>query len=127
MEQLRIPMKQEITLEVAHEVLKDVLEEVPVPIRINDIQNFVSDHFNVKASELQSKKRSKSIVFPRQICMFLARRLTDQSLEEIGYYFGGRDHTTVLYGVDKIRKLAKTDTNIAALLNDLTKKLMKRP
>ncbi|MHC4661150.1 MAG: chromosomal replication initiator protein DnaA [Planctomycetota bacterium] len=119
-------MQRQITLELAHEVLRDILEEVPHPITITDIQRAVSEHFHVKPSDLQSKKRSKSIVFPRQICMFLARKLTEHSLEEIGCHFGGRDHTTVLYAEEKIRKLANTDTKLAALLNELTKKLSKR-
>jgi chromosomal replication initiator protein len=74
-------------------------------------------------SDLQSKKRHKSIAFPRQVCMFLARRHTRYSLEEIGGYFGGRDHTTVLHAVRTIDADIKDDREIAEQLAHLESQL----
>jgi chromosomal replication initiator protein len=72
----------------------------------------VTKYYNVRLSDLQSKKRHKSIAFPRQVCMFLARRHTRYSLEEIGGYFGGRDHTTVLHAVRTVDQDMKDDKEI---------------
>ena len=69
--------------------------------------------YGVKVSDLHSKKRNRSVAFPRQVCMYLARRHTRYSLEEIGGYFGGRDHTTVLHGVRAITKLVEAKPEIA--------------
>ena len=69
------------------------------------------------------KRRTKSIAYPRQICMFLARKLTSHSLQEIGGYFGGRDHTTVMYAFDKIRRELDRDTELTQTLERLKTKL----
>ena len=82
-------------------------------ITIQHILDAVTKYYNVKLSDLQSKKRHKSIAFPRQVCMFLARKNTRYSLEEIGGYFGGRDHTTVLHAVRTVDSDAKEDTDVA--------------
>lgn len=76
-------------------------------------------HFGVKVADLQGRRRSQSIALPRQVAMYLARTLTSLSLEEIGGHFGGRDHSTVLYGIEKIRRLADEDPAFAQLLGDL--------
>lgn len=83
----------------------------------------MTDHFGVKLSELQSKKRTKALAFPRQIAMYLARKLTRHSLEEIGGFFGGRDHTTVLYAVDKIEGEVANDKEFARLIHHLMDRL----
>jgi chromosomal replication initiator protein len=77
----------------------------------------------VRLSDLQGKRRHKSITFPRQVCMFLARRYTRYSLEEIGGYFGGRDHTTVLHAVRTVDSDAKTDPEVADQLAQLESQL----
>lgn len=94
-------------------------------VAIEDILQAISKHFNVRIADLQSKKRHKSIAFPRQVCMHLARSLTNRSLGEIGGYFGGRDHTTVLYADAKIRDQAKKDTALQRALNEITAELQK--
>ncbi len=76
---------------------------------MDDIIQEITQHFGVKLPELQSKKRTKSIAYPRQVAMYLARKITRHSLEEIGGWFGGRDHSTVLYAVDRVGKLLLTD------------------
>lgn len=94
-------------------------------VTINDILQAISKYFNVRIADLQSKRRYKSIAFPRQICMHLARSLTNHSLEEIGGYFGGRDHSTVLYADGKIRDQAKTDPSLQRTLGHIASELEK--
>ena len=97
-----------------------VLPSRPNRVSIDGIIRLVAEHYGVRISDLHSKKRTKSIAFPRQVCMFLARRLTSHSLEEIGGYFGGRDHTTVMYAFDKIRKQSKKEPALSQTLERLT-------
>jgi len=92
-------------------------------ITIEDILNAVTSRFSVRLADLQSKKRSRSIAFPRQICMYLARNLTRHSLEEIGGYFGGRDHTTVLHANKAIERLRARDAQFQATLDLLTRQI----
>jgi chromosomal replication initiator protein len=77
----------------------------------------------VKLSELQSKRRTKVLAFPRQIAMYLARKVTRHSLEEIGGFFGGRDHTTVLYAVEKIGKEIAKDQEFSRLIQHFMDRL----
>ena len=97
--------KRPIDLEIARNALRNLLTPKKTKITVDRIIDIVTQYYDVKQTDLQSRKRSKSIAFPRQVCMFLARRLTNHSLEEIGGYFGGRDHTTVIYATEKIKKL----------------------
>src|SRR5450432_1000172 len=110
------------------ELAKAALGEIETPeqkrITIQQISDIVVKYYNVKMSDLQSKKRHKSIAFPRQVCMFLARRHTRYSLEEIGGYFGGRDHTTVLHAVRTIDADTKDDREIARQLTQLETQLV---
>src|SRR3989338_1140577 len=95
-------------------------------IGIEEIFNTVTKHFGVQLSQLHSKRKFKSITLPRQVAMYLARKLTNLSLEEIGGYMGGRDHTTVMHADEKIRKLRKQDQNISATLRKLETVLTKK-
>src|SRR5205814_3533597 len=92
-------------------------------VTIQNILDAVTKYYNVRLSDLQSKKRHKSIAFPRQVCMFLARRHTRYSLEEIGGYFGGRDHTTVLHAIRTVDHDTKEDPEIAEQLLHLEHQL----
>ncbi len=83
------------------------------------MQRKVSDFFGVKVSDLKAKNRTKSVAFPRQIAMYLARQLTHASLADIGRAFGGKDHTTVLHAVDKIQKLVQEDPKLRTTLDGL--------
>jgi len=112
-----------ITLELAGEILADSLPRRPREIAVPEIIQAVTQHYGVRVSELQGKKRNKSIALPRQVCMHLARRLTKLSLEEIGGYFGGRDHTTVLHADRKIDDGAKADDELGATLAELTRQI----
>ena len=92
-------------------------------VTIEDILKVVTSRYNVRLADLQSKKRSRSIAFPRQVCMYLARSLTRHSLEEIGGYFGGRDHTTVLHADRTIRARQEEDVHFHATLERLTQEI----
>jgi len=110
--------------QISLDLAREALGEEPTPahrqISISQIINTVTDHFNVRLSDLQGKRRSRSIAFPRQVCMYLARHLTSHSLEEIGGHFGGRDHTTVLHACRNIDKLCDHDQDTRALVDNLT-------
>ena len=114
-----------IDVPLAQEVLKDAFKEESQKFSIEGIQKVVADYFNVKVSDLRAKKRTVSIVRPRQIAMFLVRELTSQSLPEIGEYFGGKDHTTVLHAYNKIAGEKDKDISVRSLLEKLTNLLKK--
>ncbi len=113
-----------INLDVAKQALGEAVEQREKHVSMQDILDVVTNYFSIKVSDLQGKKRNQSIAFPRQICMFLARRHTRFSLEEIGGYFGGRDHTTVLHGVRTIDKQMKIDREVAQQVNHIDAQLV---
>ena len=92
---------------------------------ITAIQKEVANYFNVKLSDLKSTKKQKSIVIPRQICMYLARHLTKMSYPEIGARLGGKDHSTIIYAVKKIEKASANDKQIKTAVDTLINKLNK--
>lgn len=108
-----------LDIALARTAMKDVIKKSDSYVTIDDIVRAVTKNFNVKLSELQSKKRHHSITLPRQICMYIAKRMTSLSLQEIGGYFGGRDHTTVLYASDKISKEMKNNPKISNIVNKI--------
>jgi chromosomal replication initiator protein len=95
----------------------------PKRIRIEEIQRIVARHYNVSKQDLLSNRRTRIIVKPRQVAMYLAKTMTPRSLPEIGRRFGGRDHTTVLHAVRKIEDLTSNDTKLAQEL-ELLKRLI---
>jgi chromosomal replication initiator protein len=103
----------QIDLELAKSALGESATSEQRRITIQQILDAVTKYYNVRLSDLQSKRRNKSIAFPRQVCMFLARRHTRYSLEEIGGYFGGRDHTTVMHAVRTVDDDTKNDREVA--------------
>ncbi len=108
-----------LTLQVAQNVLKDSLKEEEQKITIEMIQRLVAEFFNLKITDLRAKRRSQSIARPRQIAMYLVRNLTGHSLPEIGEYFGGRDHTTVLHAFNKIEKEVGTNPRTKSVVDEL--------
>ena len=112
-----------INMALAEEALGSQLRARSREISIEDILSAVTARYNVRLADLQSKKRTRSIAFPRQVCMFLARSLTRHSLEEIGGYFGGRDHTTVLHANKTIEALRGQNTELQATLDVITQEL----
>lgn len=104
----------QITVERIDELLGHIYRTgEPKRVRIEDIQRVVARHYNVSKTDLLSNRRTRTIVKPRQIAMYLAKVMTPRSLPEIGRRFGGRDHTTVLHAVRKIEDLATADTTLA--------------
>lgn len=115
--------RRPIDLDLAKRVLQD---QASVPIgrlTIADIQNIVSRHFGVKLSDLQSRKRNRSISQPRQVAAYLVRTMLGTSLEEIGAYFGGKDHTTILYSVRKVAERCEQDFQFKAVVDRLASEL----
>lgn len=110
-----------IDLSMAEAALGKAEPKIPTPITIPMILNVVSEHFDVKVTELQGKRRSRTIIVPRHVAMFLARRLTTFSLVEIGVQMGGRDHTTVMHGVDQIDHACRSDPVFKATVDKLEK------
>lgn len=114
---------KDITLELAQTALDGQIKLATRHISITDIIEVVTRHFDVRLTDLQSKKRSQSITMPRQICMYLARSLTRHSLEEIGGHLGGRDHTTVMHACNKITLAKEADPETSALIDELTRQI----
>ena len=106
-------MGRAISLEMVQEVLADVLRANARKVSIDDIQRKVAEHYNIRMAEMSSARRARAVARPRQVAMFLAKRLTSRSLPEIGRKFGNRDHTTVLHGVRRIEELIQSDVSLA--------------
>jgi chromosomal replication initiator protein len=110
----RQSFEPQLTLERIDEILGHIYRTgEPKRVRIEDIQRIVARHYNVSKTELLSNRRTRTIVKPRQIAMYLAKVMTPRSLPEIGRRFGGRDHTTVLHAVRKIEDLSGNDNTLA--------------
>ena len=101
-----------ITIDLIKDSLKDLLAIQARQVSIENIQKTASDYYNIKLSDLLSKRRSRSVARPRQMAMFLAKELTNYSLPEIGEFFGGRDHTTVIHACKKIKELRDFNLDI---------------
>jgi len=104
---------REISLEMTQDCLADILRASDRKITVEEIQRRVSEHYNIRLSDMIGPKRLRSYARPRQVAMYLSKKLTSRSLPEIGRRFGGRDHTTVMHGVRKIEELKATDSQIA--------------
>ncbi len=115
---------KDMTVDLAVEALKDIISsKQSKQVTIDLIQDVVSSYYSLKIEELKSSKRTRSISHPRQIAMYLSRKLTDMSLPKIGEEFGGRDHTTVIHAYEKISTNIKIDQNLENIINDLIKKI----
>jgi chromosomal replication initiator protein len=113
-------MGQPITLENAQQQLRDVFtSSKQANLSIDIVQRVVSDFFSISPIDIKGKKKTKNIVGPRQIAMYLARDMTEYSTTEVGQSFGGRDHTTVMYSCQKIEDQIRTDPNIYSTLQTL--------
>jgi len=112
-----------ITVELAREALKDLLQASTGQITVELIQRTVADYYKIKISDMYSKRRPTSIAAPRQVAMYLAKEFTQKSLPEIGELFGGRDHTTVLHAVRKIADVRAKDSELNHALHVLEQTL----
>jgi len=104
---------REINLELTQDCLSDVLKASDRKVTVEEIQRKVSEHYNIRLSDMIGPKRVRNYARPRQIAMYLAKQMTSRSLPEIGRRFGGRDHTTVMHGVRRIEELMALDSQIA--------------
>ena len=116
-------VKKPLTIEMAQDVLKDLIRASQRRITIDDIQRKVADYYNIRLSDLLSARRSRTIARPRQVAMYLSKLLTTRSLPEIGRKFGGRDHTTVIHAVKRIESLQDSDAAIQEEVDILSRAL----
>jgi chromosomal replication initiator protein len=114
---------QPITLELTQDCLADVLRASERKVSVEEIQRKVSDHYNIRLSDMIGPKRLRNFARPRQVAMYLCKQMTSRSLPEIGRRFGGRDHTTVMHGVKRIEELRIQDAQIAEDLELLRRTL----
>jgi len=112
-----------ITLELAKDILKDILVNKTREITVEDIQKTVAGHFNIKVADIRSPKRLKALILPRQIAMYLSRQMTDCSYPEIGERFGGKDHSTIIHAIRKIEKNLQDDLNLRVTIDNLKNSL----
>jgi chromosomal replication initiator protein len=108
-----------LSLELAQEVLRNVIEHDDKAVTIEQIQKFVADYYQLKLAELKSRNNSKSVAMPRQVAMYLCKNLTHASLPEIGRSFGGKHHSTVIHSIKKVEDLRKKDGDFNSLINNL--------
>ena len=109
---------QEITVALAQDVLKNILDHEEKAVTIEIIQKFVADYFNLKLIDLKSRNNSKSVAMPRQIAMYLCKSLTHASLPEIGRSFGGKHHSTVIHSIRKVEDLRKRDGDFNTMMTN---------
>ena len=109
---------QEISLSLAQDVLKNILDHEEKAVTIEAIQKFVADYYNLKMLDLKSRNNSKSVAMPRQIAMYLCKSLTHASLPEIGRSFGGKHHSTVIHSIRKVEDLRKRDGDFNTLIGN---------
>ena len=117
---------REISVDLASEALKDIISNKTKQITVDLIQDVVASYFNLRIEDFKSKRRTRNVSFPRQIAMYLTRKLTDMSLPKIGDEFGGRDHTTVIHAYEKINNGLMSDDSLKETLNELNKKLTQK-
>lgn len=112
-----------ISLELAKDILRDMVKEIYKRITPNTILESVAEYFNTEKQDLVKSKRNKTLVLPRQVAMYLIRELTELSLPEIGGFFGAKHHTTILYSYKKIKEAIRTDKKMRLTINSLTQEI----
>ncbi len=113
-------LNKEITIDIARKQLKNTFSSTKeTHIDINTIQRVVADYFSISPNDLKGKKRTKAIAHPRQIAMYIARNITEYSTTEIGLEFGGRNHTTVMHGTQKIEGKIQVDSTLDVVIQKL--------
>jgi chromosomal replication initiator protein len=108
-----------LTLDLAQDVLRNVLDHDEKALTLEQIQKFVADYYQLKLGDLKSRNNSKSIAMPRQVAMYLCKSLTQASLPEIGRSFGGKHHSTVIHSIKKVEDLRKKDAEFNSLIATL--------
>ena len=115
--------KVEITIDLAQEVLRHTLKDNEKQVTVRNIQKAICDHFDVKISDLKSKRRTKNLALARQMAMYLCRKFTSTSFPAIGAEFGGRDHSTVIHASKTIEQKTVTDPYVKATVDRLVRQL----
>ena len=117
----------EINVDLASEALKDIISNKnSKQITVNLIQDIVANYYNLRIEDFKSKRRTRNVVYPRQIAMFLTRKLTDLSLPKIGEEFGGRDHSTVIHAYEKINTELEKNDSLKETMEELSKKIQQK-
>lgn len=117
---------REVSVDLASEALKDILSnKTAKKITVGLIQETIANYYNLSIEDFKSKKRTKSVAFPRQIAMYMSRNLTELSLPKIGEEFGGRDHTTVIHAFEKISNLLDKDIGLKHTMEEILKRINK--
>lgn len=111
--------RQEISVELAKNTLKNIVMNEEKEVTIDTIQEVIADYFKVSIADLKSKSRKKENVYPRQLAMFLAKEYTDLPLKSIGYHFGGRDHSTVIHSIQAINQMIGDDPDVEETIHKL--------
>jgi chromosomal replication initiator protein len=116
--------KTEITMEIAQQELQNIITpDKPREVTPQLIIEVVTEHFNISMDQMVSKSRSNDIARPRQIAMFLCKSMTDSSLDVIGSFLGGRDHSTIIHGIKKISEEYESNDSTKALIDTIKKKI----
>lgn len=115
--------KSQIDLELAKQILKNIVTDIDSEVGIDYIQKTVSDYFKVNLEDLKAKTRKKEIVIARQVAMYFSKDYTNHSLKSIGYHFGGRDHSTVIHAVQSVNDMIDTNAKFRFAIDELKKKL----
>ena len=120
----KLDNNKEINIALAEEALKDIISpDSKKEVTPELIIQVVADHFGITPLDISSQKRNKEVVFPRQIVMYLCQNMTDASLQVIGKYLGGRDHTTIIHGREKIAAELETNESLSNTIDILKKKI----
>jgi chromosomal replication initiator protein len=118
---------KEITVDLAAEALKDIISNKnSKQVTIDLIIDVVASYYSLRIEDFKSQRRTRNVAYPRQIAMYLCRKLTDTSLPKIGEEFGGRDHTTVIHAYEKINEGLKNDESLQEAINEITKKIQQK-
>ena len=110
--------KKDLTIADCKNILKDVFNQIRI-ITVDKIQNIVSNYFNISLTDMLSQRRARPLARPRQIAMYLAKKMTSRSLPEIGRRFANRDHTTVIHAVKTISRLSEQDDEMKKNINQI--------
>jgi chromosomal replication initiator protein len=114
---------EEINIETTKKILKDIIQDDERPITMESIQKTVCDFYNIKLSDIRARKRTKDIALPRQVAMYIGKKVTDSSLNDIGKSFGGKDHATVIYACKQIEEKRSRDETFNRMIENLLQKI----
>jgi chromosomal replication initiator protein len=116
-------LKRDIDLELAKQVLKNIVKEIEADVSVDYIQKTVADYFKLDVESLKAKVKKREIVVPRQVAIYLCKRYTQLTLSVIGQNFGGRDHSTIIHALQSVEDMMETDAGFKAQVDELNKKI----